>query len=113
MTVVPPAAALARSLQEKLGTADLAAPSVLAAVDRVIRELAAHYQSRVSDLEAQIARRDAVDRYREALGQASAILHDRPEVIPHLTLAADMILLGVELAGVRCAIIEMGGRPCA
>lgn len=113
MTAVSPATALARSLHNKLGTSDLANPAVLAAVDGVIGELAAHYQSQVAGLEAEIARRDAVDRYREAMGQAGAILHDRPELSPHLTLAADMVLLGVALADVRCAIIEMGERPCA
>lgn len=39
MTVVSPATALARSLQDKLGTSDLANPAALAAVEGVLDEL--------------------------------------------------------------------------
>lgn len=111
MTIVSPATALARSLQDKLGTADLSDPAVLAAVGGVIRELVAHYQSQVAGLEAEIARRDAVDQYRLAVAQAGAILHDRPDLVEHVPIAAEMILHGSGSALVRAAILQMTERP--
>jgi hypothetical protein len=110
MSTASPATALARSLQDTLGSSDLAKPAVLAVVDGFMAELAAQCRARVLELEDEIARRDAADRYRQALAQAGVILHDRPELTPHLTLATDMILLGVPLTEVRIRMLEMGSR---
>lgn len=110
MTAVSPATALARSLQDKLGTVDLSDPTVLAAVDGVIGEIAAQYQSRVSGLEAEIARLEAVDRYRQAVAQASALLFDRPDLLSHVDLAAGLITRGIAPSAVRTAMEAMVAR---
>lgn len=110
MTAVSPAAVIANSLQEKLGSCDLTDPVVLSAVDGVIREIAAQYQSQVTGLEAEIARRNAVDRYRQAFAQICALLSDRLDLMQHFDLAADMIVRGVPPVEVRARMLDMGAR---
>ena len=90
------------------------APSTSSELDlAMLRELLAKRDTEIAELRAEIARRDAVDAYRLTISSASALLWDRPDLLQHAGLAADMIMRGVPHAEVRVRILEMGAAPCA